>query len=287
MRKRGGVSMISKKISLPVNDDNHTNCLILLSQEAPSRVRMEASYMAETAVALPFFAAFLAALLFFFQILCVQQEVGGALLLTGRELSALECDRGGAPDAGVTGVKTLLLKNLSKDSSAERFIKGGRLGISLAGSDFSGSYICLKAKYSMRFPFDLFGQRKICMEQCLTCRKWTGDSLEQEDAIVYIAKSGSVYHRTRACSYLNPSVMRADAGEISKLRNASGGKYYPCAKCVKRKKYVGGPVYITRYGNRYHEKKNCSEISRHARAVRLAEVKDKRACSKCGRKEEQ
>lgn len=286
MRKRGGVSMISNKISLPVNDNNNTNCLIPLSQETSSRFRMEASYMAETAVALPFFAAFLAVLLFFFQILCVQQEVGGALLLTGRELSALECDGDGASVAGVMGAKTLLLKNLSKDSSAERFIKGGRLGISLAGSEFSGPYICLKADYSMRFPFGLFGQRKINMEQCLTCRKWTGDSLEEEDAIVYIAKSGSVYHRTRACSYLNPSVTRADAGKISKLRNASGGKYYPCAKCAKRKNPSGRQVYITRYGNRYHEKKNCSEISRHARAVRLAEVKDRRACGKCGQKEE-
>lgn len=282
MRMRGGVSMILNQISLPVNHNGGARRLSPLSQEAPSRIRMEASYMAETAVALPFFAAFFAALLFFFQILCVQQEVGGALLMAGRELSALECDEDGGFSAGAIQAKTLLFKNLAKDSAAERFIKGGRLGISIAQSEFSGHYICLRADYRMRLPFGLFGGREICMEQRLKCRKWTGSSLGEDDQIVYIAKNGSVYHRRRSCSYLNPSVMQVSGSGISKLRNASGGKYYPCAKCMKGKRISGGQAYITRYGNRYHGKRNCSEIAREARAVRLAEVKDRKACSKCG-----
>lgn len=286
MRMRGGVSVIRNKISLPVANNSGARGLLPLCQEAPSRTRMEASYLAETAVALPFFAGFLTALLFFFQILCVQQEVGGALLFAGRELSALECDAGGTPGAGIIQAKTLFLKNLKKDSSAESFVKGGRLGISLARSEFSGHYICLKAEYRMQIPFGLFGRREIRMEQRLTCRKWTGKSLEEDDEIVYVAKSGSVYHRKRECSYLNPSVERTDGSGVSKLRNASGGKYYPCAKCIKGKKLSSGTVYITRYGNRYHGKRNCSEITRQARAVRLAEVKDRKACGKCGRKED-
>lgn len=275
--------MILNQISLPVKNDNDTYCLIPLSRKAPSRVRMEASYMAETAVALPFFAAFFAVLLFFFQILCVQQEVGGALLLAGREMSALECGANGASGADVIRAKMLLYKNLEKDSSAERFVEGGRMGISLARSRFSEHYIFLKADYRARLPFRLFGWSEICMAQGVTCRKWTGDSSGEEDEIVYMARNGSVYHRTRACSYLSPSVMRADGGRIAELRNASGGKYYPCAKCMKGKRLSGSPVYITRYGNRYHGKRNCSEIERDVRAVRLAEVKDRRACSKCGR----
>ena len=47
--------------------------------------------MAECAVAFPFFAAFMAVLLFFFQALVIQQAVGNALLKTGRELSVLAC----------------------------------------------------------------------------------------------------------------------------------------------------------------------------------------------------
>lgn len=277
--------MILSKISLPVNHDNMRH-LICIHKEASSRIRAEASYMAETAVALPFFAGFAAALLFFFQALCVQQEVGGALLAAGRELSVLECEADKSSTGGnMLLAKTMLVKNLKKDSAAERFVKGGRMGISLANSDFSGHYIRLQADYRMRLGFGLFGRQELCMTQRLTCRKWTGESFAKEDEIVYIAKSGSVYHRKRGCSYLSPSVMRAD-GEISKLRNASGGKYYPCEKCMKGKKARNKNVYITKYGNRYHGNKTCSEIARTAIAARLAEVKDRKACSKCGREEE-
>lgn len=274
--------MILNKISLPVNHDNARR-LIRTHKEASSRIRAEASYMAETAVALPFFAGFAAVLLFFFQVLCVQQEVGGALLVTGREMSALECGTKKSPEGRAILAETMLVKNLKADSSAEQFVRGGRLGISLARSEFSGNYICLQADYRMRLPLGLFGMRDIPMAQRLTCRKWTGEDFSEEDEIVYITKKGSVYHRERSCSYLSPSVTQADVGEILELRNASGGKYYPCAKCVKGKKLPDKRVYVTKYGSRYHGKKNCSEIARTAVAARLAEVKDRRACSKCGR----
>ena len=79
------------KIFLPVKENR-----LRQITEASSCVRTEASYMVELSVALPFFTGFLAALLFFFQALCVQQEVGNALLAAGRELSVLACGSGGA-----------------------------------------------------------------------------------------------------------------------------------------------------------------------------------------------
>lgn len=267
--------------SLPMRH-RKTGHLVQRPPEASSRLCAEASYMAETAVALPFFAGFLAVLLFFFQALCAQQEIGGALLSAGRELSVLECDAGRSSGAGRLAAKTVFLKHLKEDSAAGRFVKGGRLGISLAESELSGDYICLRADYRLPLPFGLFGRQAVSFRQQAACRKWTGADYGKEDEIVYIAKSGSVYHIDRACSYLSPSVSPTDAGEVERKRNASGAKYYPCAKCMKGKPKKG-IVYITRHGSRYHGKKDCGEIKRTAVAVRLDCVKNRKACSKCGR----
>lgn len=281
MRMRGCASALLNKISLPVYH-GRIHHSAKTRQEASSRIRMEASYMAETAVALPFFTAFLAALLLFFQALSVQQEVGGALLAAGRKMSVLECQKEGSSGGSLLLAKTLLFQNLKADSAAERFVRGGRMGISLAGSDFSGNYICLQADYCIPLPFGFFGRQQIDMTQRLKCRKWTGGQEDGDDEIVYITKNGSVYHKSRRCSYLSPSVSQTDGNGVTRLRNASGGKYYPCAKCMKRKSPNGRTVYITQYGNRYHGTKSCSEIMRTAIAARLSEVKGRKACSKCG-----
>ena len=276
MRIQEGASKIKYKISLPVTKCTHKG--------APSCIRMEASYMVEAAVTLPFFVGFLTVLLFFFQILTVQQEVGNAMLAAGRELAVLESHTRKESKVEHILAKAMLIKNLNGDSMTDHFVKGGKIGISLIHSDFSGDYICLQADYQMRIPFGLFGKKNIHLTQRLKCRKWTGSNhsgLKEE--IVYVTKNGTVYHRKRDCSYIKLSVTSVKGSGIEKLRNVSGGKYYPCTKCMKNKSPNHMEVYITTYGNRYHSRKNCSEIKRMVSAVRLSDVKQKTPCSKCGK----
>lgn len=274
--------MILKKISLPVNSKKSSK---RTKKEAPLCIRMEGSYSVETAVAFPFFAGFMAALLFFFQVLTVQLEVGNALFAAGRELSVAACRED--CKAGILTAKGLMMKNMPKESAAQYFVRGGKAGISLGKSDLSGSYIYLQADYQMGILFGLFGNQKIHMTQKVKCRKWTGERKtedgENADEIVYMTLNGSVYHKSRDCTYLKPSVKTADGGSILTLRNADGGKYYACPKCMKNKKLNNITVFITEYGNRYHSKKDCSKIKRTVLTVRLSHVKDKRACSKCGK----
>ncbi len=266
------------KIFLPVKENR-----LRQITEASSCVRTEASYMVELSVALPFFTGFLAALLFFFQALCVQQEVGNALLAAGRELSVLACGREGEA-AGLLPANALVRKNIKKNSAAERYIRSGRLGILLVHSDFSGDYIKLQADYRLRFPFGLFGRRDIKVTQRLTCRKWTGRGKKPDldTEIVYITPAGSVYHKNRSCSYLNPSVNGADLERVDSCRNESGGKYYPCESCMKQLS-GRGTVYITKYGNRFHSRRDCNKIKRTVQAVFLPEAAGRAACSKCKR----
>lgn len=269
--------MRDKKISLPERKQTTQQ----KNKEASPCIRMEASYMAELAVLLPFFAGFTAVLLFFLQALTVQQEVGNALLKTGRELSVLACGDVKGANTPVTA-QALVCKNLKKDSAAERFIQNGRWGIGLMQSDFSGEYIYLQADYRLRIPFGLFGRREFLITQKLKCRKWTGKSRKDstEGEIVWITPNGTVYHTKQNCSYLNLSVSCAKKSEIRKLRNQSGAKYYPCERCMGAGSSL---VYITQYGDRYHSTRDCSRLKRTVRAVRRQSVKDRRACSKCGK----
>ncbi|MBQ9612659.1 MAG: hypothetical protein IJV14_08745 [Lachnospiraceae bacterium] len=119
---------------------------------------------------------------------------------------------------------------------------------------------------------------------------WVGYDLGAEDAppdgdpgeetIVYITPTGTVYHRTRDCTYLKPSVRAVNASSLRGLRNDSGGKYYPCEAC---RPAAAGIVYICSDGNRYHGSSTCRSLKRTILEVPLSSVEDhRRACSKCG-----
>lgn len=117
-------------------------------------------------------------------------------------------------------------------------------------------------------------------------RKWTGYNVNHVDAsnlkeeLVYITETGRVYHRSRGCSYLNPSIRCTTIQSIQNLRNHDGAKYKPCSNCGA----CGGLgiVYITEYGERYHYNIRCSGLKRTIRTVPLSKVKHLGSCSKCG-----
>ena len=95
---------------------------------------------------------------------------------------------------------------------------------------------------------------------------------------VYITAQGTVYHKSRQCTYLNPSIRQITQEQLDTARNSSGAKYYLCERCGKRS---GSGIYITDYGEKYHYDKNCSGLKRSIFSVPLSEVQDKGACSKC------
>lgn len=108
----------------------------------------------------------------------------------------------------------------------------------------------------------------------------SGEESGQEDTYVYIAETGTVYHRNRGCSYLNPSIRRVEAWELETLRNKSGGVYYVCPLCES---YGAGEIYyVTDYGTGFHTSVSCSGLKRTIYEVKLSEAGSRGACSKCG-----
>lgn len=137
------------------------------------------------------------------------------------------------------------------------------------------------AEYQMPVPFGILSEGLI-FRQTMFIRHWTGydRSEESEEELVYITKTGTVYHRSIQCKHLQVSVREVAFRDISRYRNQSGGKYYPCEYCVKNS--CGNKVYITPEGDRYHSTRSCSSLLRFIRQVKISEVEDThRPCKSC------
>ena len=172
-----------------------------------------------------------------------------------------------------------------------RCVEGGPGGIGYLRSGLfsDGDIIDLVADYKIRPLLRVLPFTAIPSEVRYYGHAWTGYQIAgtqgqqasgQQEEQVYIARTGTVYHRDPSCTYLNPSERTVERNALATLRNDSGGKYYPCEVCGGG---TGSSVVITTYGNRYHSNPNCSALARTYRAVPLSEATAYRPCSKCGR----
>lgn len=227
---------------------------------------------------LPLAAAFFVAVLFFFRVLQVQTDVAGALSYAARKTA---CEAGAVSQETVllVSAEVLFRKELHNCRYVDSYVPGG---ISLLRSNLSGDYVELRADYFVRLPIRFFTVEGFAVSQCSVSRKWTGDGdtcADEMEDYVYVTKNGTVYHRSRGCSYLDLSIQAVESGTVDSRRNKGGGKYYACS-CVSGKDT--GVLYITDYGTSYHQNLACSGLKRTVYMVPLSKVGGKGACSKCG-----
>lgn len=166
------------------------------------------------------------------------------------------------------------------------------------GIDFSGSClkddkscVVVKAAYRVKVPFvpSVLPEIEFC--QSAVCRMFCGDRAyvpidregeeESEEAVYFVTPNGTVYHRSRNCSYLTITLLTTDCGGIANMRNSSGGKYYPCERCAKGVE-LSGQLYYTRSGSSYHMRENCSSLTRTIMEVSEEAVAGLPPCSRCG-----
>lgn len=164
--------------------------------------------------------------------------------------------------------------------SIEAFLEEGKENVE--------EYIQIEKKAECPLPLQWAGIKSIGWTQGSITYPYTGRSMvpqeteaENTEQMVYITATGSVYHKSRECSSLRPSVRKVNRSFVESGRNNSGAIYYPCERCIEGDTALGD-VYITDYGNRYHEDATCPGLKRTIREIPLSEVKDRRACKKCG-----
>lgn len=166
-------------------------------------------------------------------------------------------------------------------------ISGQSEGISFLQSEVTDpEYLDLKATYTMSGLFLPESFHNFQMVNRARMRVWTGydnsvnSNARDEGEVVYITPYGVAYHRSRECSYLQPSVTQVSFSEIAFCQNESGNGYSACERCQDFER--GDSVYITSTGERYHVSLSCSSLHRTVLAVYLTEVEGRHACSRCG-----
>ena len=262
----------------------------------------------EAALVLPLFLYFFLNLFTLFDILRVQSLVEAALHQAGREIGQhaftlhyaeeviARADGAAVTDgAGLSLVSAAYAKQRVRDYLEEtganlQCVKGGLDGFSMLRSDplSQDGVLDLVISYEVQplvriLPFSSFS-----MEARYFGHVWTGyripgtaqeEQEEEEEETVYITRTGTVYHTRADCTYLRPKVRAVGETVPEGLRNASGGKYYPCESCGMG---ASSTCYVTDYGTRFHTSASCNKIERDVRAVKRSEVRGRACCSKCG-----
>lgn len=184
-------------------------------------------------------------------------------------------------------IKEKVISRVGKEYLDHSLIKGGSQGIQFmyVKSDTCQDVVDVALCYRVRPAVDLLGFSGFTMANRCQMKAWTGYCIQEErtdgevdEEYVYIAETGTVYHKDRGCSHLQLSIRSVDMADVAGLRNESGGKYYPCESCG----HNGGEiVYVTDQGDRYHSSIGCSGLKRTIYTIPLSQVGGRKPCSRC------
>ena len=152
-------------------------------------------------------------------------------------------------------------------------------GISLTDAFYQDGMIDIKLNYCLE---TFYWNHQIPISQRARMRDWRGIDIQENQDIVYITKTGTVYHCNRNCRYLNIQEKPVELDSVTLLRNRYGAKYSPCEICAKNNPLWDSKVYITTDGKRYHTDINCSGLTRYVISIQKKDVGERNPCSVCG-----
>ena len=297
---RGGAEAVRIKTESP------------LREKKRFRAGCAASMTVEAALALPLFLFFCVNILYVTEMVRLQSNINGALREVGNQLSyytyyyeyATEGIAAAVSSLGdhdsIGGVLSLALTQtyvrgpveelLGRDYLNNTCLVGGCGGISYLRSGMLGEdgVIDLVADYKVKPLIPLIAYPEIRLQSRYYGHAWigyhAGDGAsyaeEEDEETVFVTKTGTVYHRERFCTYLQPAIRGTDAASVDLERNNGGACYYACEVCRPKKT---GTLYITKDGTRFHSSRTCSALKRTVREVKLSSVVGRMPpCSKCG-----
>lgn len=241
-----------------------------------------ASITIEAALVIPVFFFAVLCLVYFIEIQTVRMTVRSAAVHASKICTE---DLAVLPILNTSRLEGEIVKSIGAEQLENSIVSGGSSGIKCGGSYYSPTRNELKVvvNYGVRLPFLQFGNLDAKFREELKLSGWNGfqkRGLESEDEkIVYITKTGIVYHEDYQCTYLQLSVRFIPYAQLGGIRNEDGGKYYKCEKCVHGSAVAG--VYITNTGNKYHNSLSCSGLSRTIYAIPKSQAMGRGGCSRC------
>lgn len=257
----------------------------------------KASMTVEAAVIFSVFLIVILNLLSVLEFVRLQSSMATALHQVGKKLSiyGYAYDKSGLeveeyPLASVvfsySYIKSNVEKNVGEDYLEHTVLKNGKSGIYYGSSKImEDDKVDIIALYEVSGLFRFNGMKGIPMYSRFYGHVWNGYDVENQrnaeagEIYVFITENGTVYHRNRNCTYLNPSVKVVYFDDLKEKRNENGAIYYACERCGNANPTV---VYITDQGTRYHTSLECSGLKRTIYSIPLSEVGGRSPCSKCG-----
>lgn len=265
------------------------------------RKKIQAAMTVEASLLLPLFLLLFMNLLSVIEVYRIHSSVAASLWERGREEAVGVYLRKQAAEAvmmpGESGGEELqmllgsftgqarITKNLNTYPVWEKIVTGGKAGFGVSEKIEEDGTVRIDCIYRIHPLFAALTPVTKVLENHYCGHAWvgylhSGREDGEEECYVYITETGTVYHRNRCCSYLNPSIRQVQAREIGSLRNSGGAVYYACSLC--NSSGTGGVYYITDYGTCYHTSIACSGLKRTIYEVKLSETGGRGACSKCG-----
>lgn len=253
----------------------------------PSPVRLKGSVALEGSLVLPIFLFFMMTVLLSLEAVRIQTNIQEALHQAGNE-SAFIQNRIGVHDGYQAEIAEKIALYVRKQRFPYLCIAEGEDGIVVqdcSSTDVNG-FIYLKVHYKLKPFIRWIPIGDIVFEDEYYGHAWTGfqgneraDYNEEEDICVYITKSGSKYHTTCECTYLQVPIKAVRSEQIGEIRNASGRKYYPCERCQPKE---SGMFFVSENGSRYHGRSDCASLKRTVYMILLSKAQGYIPCSKCG-----
>lgn len=251
------------------------------------------SITVESAIVMPIFIFFILTIAYIMSFVRLQSMVQSGITQAAMDSAKNAYGEQVLNQGLYSGVESLISTvntgNIIKDKAGTDFLNNSGVANGAAGlvtitdSLTTENEVKVSASYTYSPAFNIFGIRNIFNTQTAISRKWTGDDLSDsatDEEIVYIARTGTVYHKTPNCTHINLDIRQVDGSSLDRLRNNEGAKYYYCERCSKGVAKVGS-FYITPYGDAYHVNADCSGLKRDVSAIALSQVGDRRACSRC------
>jgi hypothetical protein len=256
----------------------------------------DASMTVEAALAVPVFIFCMVNILMIFQMVEYNSRIFAAVHQTGNRI-ARTAGLKNATGSGTAGSAVLSLAYvpvgmsdcLSGSISENGCIRGGRGGLSYIGSSVlaADDIIDIHVSYHVRPAYAGYGWGGARMYVRYYGRGWTGydptrgqTEQQSDERMVFITKSGTVYHLSRGCRSLCPSVKGIPYSAVGESRNDDGRRYGRCPYCGSH--IPGETVYVTDYGDCYHSSPCCRALRRTVYTIPLSQVGSRGPCAICG-----
>lgn len=252
-----------------------------------SSVRLKGSMALEGSMVLPLFLFFMMTVLLSLEAVRLQSNVLEALHQAGNE-SAFMQNRMEKQEMYKGEVTDRITAYIKSQPFPYLCVAEGEKGITI--QDFSSvdknGLVHLKTIYKLKPFFAGIPIGDIVFEDEFYSHAWVGfqgneniGQKPEENVCVYVTKTGSKYHMSCECTYLQVPIKAVSSEQIGEVRNASGRKYYPCERCRPKE---SGMFYISEDGSRYHGRSDCSSLKRTVYMISLDKAQGYMPCSKCG-----